>query len=269
MTDESIKLVIAGPGGRMGSAMIRELTTPGTAELVAALAQDGSGHIGQDAGRVSGQAKSSVPVIDRRSDVGFDVLIDFTTPQAVASNLDYCVARGSGIVIGTTGLGEPENQAIADASRHIPVLYAANTSVGVNLSVALVEMATRALGKDFDVEIVEAHHRFKVDAPSGTALLLGDAAAGAMGSTLDQCGVFAREGHTGERNRGDIGFSTVRGGTIAGEHTVLFIGEDERIEITHRATDRIIFARGAIRAAIWLSNQEPGLYSMQDVLDLH
>ena len=253
----------------MGDAMISELSASPAAELVAALAKDGSDLVGQDAGRLAGTGKKMVPVIDRDSDISFDVLIDFTTPQAVTSNLELCVARGAGVVIGTTGLGEAENQAIAEASRHIPVLYAANTSVGVNLSVALVEMATRALGKDFDVEIVEAHHRYKVDAPSGTALLIGEAAAGAMDTTLDQCGVFAREGHTGERNRGEIGFSTVRGGTIAGEHTVMFIGEDERIEITHRATDRVIFARGAIRAAIWLSHREPGLYSMQDVLDLH
>ena len=171
-------------------------------------------------------------------------------------------------MIGTTGLNSAQNGLISEAAESIPVLFAANTSIGVNLCAALVEMAARVLGQITDVEIVEAHHRYKVDAPSGTALLLGEAAAAGMEANFPDCGVFSREGHTGERKQGTIGFSTIRGGNIAGEHTVMFIGENERIEITHRATDRKIFAQGALRGAVWLSEQEKGLFSMQDVLDL-
>jgi 4-hydroxy-tetrahydrodipicolinate reductase len=263
------KLVVVGPMGRMGSAIIRELGQSGTEMLAAALCRGGSDAVGKNAGAVVGIQNAGGPVVDGLDGIEFDVMIDFSAPDAVGKHIEMCTAHKAGIVIGTTGLDESQNSEISDAARQIPVLYAANTSIGINLCVALVELAARVLGSTTDIEVVEAHHRHKADAPSGTALLLGETAAAAVGTSLDQSGVFAREGNTGERQPGTIGFSVVRGGNIAGEHSVMFIGENERIEITHRAADRKIFAQGAIRAAQWLSNREPGLYSMQDVLDLH
>ena len=183
-------------------------------------------------------------------------------------HLAFCRAHGHAIMIGTTGLDDRQRGEIRDAGRDIPVVFVANTSVGINLCVALLETAGRVLGDHMDVEVVEAHHRHKVDAPSGTALLLGETVAGALGRDLGTDGVFAREGHTGPRPKGSIGFSTIRGGDIAGEHTVMFIGESERIEITHRATDRRIFAMGALRAARWLAGRPAGFYDMRDVLEL-
>ncbi len=263
------RLVISGATGKMGGAIIREcLGLTADIEIVGALgSRSGSGQ-GKDAGKIAGVKSLGIPVSSDVSGTTFDVMVDFSRPEALEKNLEVCVQQSSAILIGTTGLNSAQNGLISEAAESIPVLFAANTSIGVNLCAALVEMAARVLGQITDVEIVEAHHRYKVDAPSGTALLLGEAAAAGMEANFPDCGVFSREGHTGERKQGTIGFSTIRGGNIAGEHTVMFIGENERIEITHRATDRKIFAQGALRGAVWLSEQEKGLFSMQDVLDL-
>lgn len=263
------RLVVAGATGKMGGAIIREsLDATADIEIVGALASRGGSDQGKDAGQKAGIKSLGIPVSSDVSGTIFDVMVDFSRPEALEKNLAVCVQQGSAILIGTTGLNAAQNRLISEAAESIPVLFAANTSIGVNLCAALVEMAARVLGPITDIEIIEAHHRHKVDAPSGTALLLGEAAAAGMGVNFPDCGVFSREGHTGERKQGTIGFSTIRGGNIAGEHTVMFIGENERIEITHRATDRKIFAQGAIRGALWLSEQEKGLFSMQDVLDL-
>ena len=263
------KLIVSGAAGRMGVAIVREVEQSNEVEIVGALGSRTSRSKGKDVGLMAGTGKMGVPLSTDLAGTAFDVMIDFSKPEALKANLDLCVQQNSAIMIGTTGLNEAQNNLISEAAHSIPVLFAANTSVGVNLCAALVEMAARVVGNVTDVEIIEAHHKHKVDAPSGTALLLGEAAASGMGLGFPDCGVFSREGYTGERIPGTIGFSTIRGGDIAGEHTVMFIGESERIEITHRATDRKIFARGALRGAIWLSGQEKGLYSMQDTLELH
>ncbi len=251
----------------MGRAIIREIGCLDDMMLVAALVSERSGLAGSDAGEMAGVRALSVPVSSGGIERAFDTMVDFSRPDALRDNLEICKRHDAGIVVGTTGLDESQNRCMAEAAKQIPVLYAANTSIGINLCVSLVEMAARVLDGS-DVEIVEAHHGGKVDAPSGTAILLGEAAAVARNQDLAACGVFSREGHTGRRRAGSIGFSTIRGGDIAGEHTVLFIGESERIEITHRTTDRKIFARGALQAARWLSGQERGLYTMADALNL-
>jgi 4-hydroxy-tetrahydrodipicolinate reductase len=263
-----IKLAISGVAGRMGRAIVQELAQSSEMEVVAGLENRDNSALGKDIGSVAAVQKSGVAITDNLDHVAFDVMIDFSRPDATLDHLEICKTRNAGIVIGTTGLNDSQNQQVASAAGHIPVLFAANTSVGINLCASLVEMASRVIGEVTDIEIIEAHHRHKVDAPSGTALLLGEAAASAIGTDLSSCGVYSREGHTGERKAGTIGFSTIRGGDIAGEHTVMFIGDSERIEITHRATDRKIFARGALRAAQWLSTQPSGLFNMQDALDL-
>lgn len=263
-----IRLAIAGAAGRMGCQLIR---AAGRAEGVAvSAAVEHAAHpaLGEDAGAVAGCADLGV-ALSAEAGGDFDLMVEFSTPAATLEHLAACRQLGRGMVIGTTGLGAAGEAAVREAAADIPVLTAANTSVGINLCLALVETAAAALGTLADVEIVEAHHRHKVDAPSGTALALGKAAAEALGADLDAASVFARHGHTGPRPSGSIGFSTVRGGDLAGEHTVLFIGDGERLEITHRATDRRIFADGAIKAAKWLAGRPPGAYTMRDVLGLN
>ncbi len=265
-----IKLAIAGAAGRMGCALIHAAARTDGVVVSAALEHDSHPSLGKDAGVIAGCGDIGVSLSPDTAAAGadFDLMVEFTTPAATLAHLHTCRALGRGMLIGTTGLGDQGIALINEAARDLPILQAANTSVGVNLCAALVETAAKVLGPLTDIEIVEAHHRHKVDAPSGTALLLGHAAAAALGKDLDKDGVFARHGHTGERKPGSIGFSTIRGGDIAGEHTVLFIGESERLEITHRATDRRIFANGALKAAQWLAPQPPGLYTMRDVLGL-
>jgi len=262
-----IRLAIAGAAGRMGCQLIRAAGRADGVAVSAAVERAAHPALGKDAGAVAGGADLGVAL---SAEVGgdFDLMLDFTTPAATLDHLGTCRRLGRGMVIGTTGLGE-DGEAAVRAAADIPLIMAANTSVGVNLCLALVETAAAALGSMADVEIVEAHHRHKVDAPSGTALALGRAAAGALGADLATDGVFTRHGHTGPRAHRSIGFSTVRGGDLAGEHTVLFIGDGERIEITHRATDRRIFADGAIKAAKWLAGRPPGAYTMRDVLGLN
>lgn len=263
------RIAVSGASGRMGQAIIRLVADDDDLELVAALEHGESGAIGNDAGQMAGAGVLGVSIASDMPAQGFDILVEFTTPDATMAHLAYCRQHGRAMMIGTTGLSAGQRETIAEAAADIPLVLAANTSVGVNLCAALLETAARVLGDSMDVEVIEAHHRHKVDAPSGTALLLGNAVAGALGRDLEVDGVFAREGITGPRVDGSIGFSTVRGGEIAGEHTVMFIGDNERLEITHRAVDRRIFAEGAIRAVKWLAGRPSGQYDMRDVLDLH
>ena len=264
-----INLAIAGVTGRMGRAIARELVSSETMRISTALTHSKSRSLGKDIGVLSGGAALNVLASCEVDDTPFEVMVDFSHPAAIAEHLSLCLQRNAGIVIGLTGLSEKQKEEVAQAARTIPVLLAPNTSVGVHLCAALVATASGVLGGDMDIEIVEAHHKHKIDAPSGTALLLGESAANALNRDLKQDGVFSRVGQIGERRQGTIGFSTVRGGDIAGEHTVMFIGECERVEITHKATDRKIFARGAVRAASWLSRQGRGLYGMKDMLGLN
>ena len=243
-----LRVALAGATGRMGLAITREIAKLPDVDVVCALGRKGGAHIGQDIGLLAGTDELQVPVTLEPGAAEMDVMIDFSVPGAVGQHLNWCRQISVPLLVGTTGLGAVENQAVSAASGDIAVMYAANTSVGINLCAALVETASRVLGEQVDIEVIEAHHRHKVDAPSGTALLLGEAAASARNQDFPACGVFAREGNTGERAAGSIGFSTIRGGNIPGEHTVMFIGENERMEITHRVSDRGIFARGAVDA---------------------
>jgi len=262
-------LAIAGITGRMGQAVLKEVQELENVSVTAALACSGSSYINKDAALSTESDPVGVRITGSGGAPAFDVLVDFSTPAASAAYLDMCIQRNRAIVIGTTGLDELQQQKIMSASKQIPVLFASNTSIGINLCAVLVEAASRVLGNLVDIEIVESHHRHKIDAPSGTALFLGEAAMRVLGKDLNKDGVFQRVGQIGERKQGTIGFSTIRGGDIIGEHTVMFIGESERLEITHRATDRKIFAKGAITAAQWLFKRKKGLYSMKDVLELN
>lgn len=264
------RVAINGASGRMGRELIVACTGRDDLKLVAAFASPNNDALGVDAGRLAGIAETGVKLADSAvmGDTRFDVLVDFSLPEPSIDALRVCCDQGAAMVIGTTGYSRDQQDAINAAAADIAIIQAPNYSAGVNLSLDLVRRATAALGDDFDIEIIEAHHRHKVDAPSGTALKLGEVAADAAGRNLDDCAVYAREGHTGARDRGAIGFSTVRGGDIVGEHTVLFAGEGERIEITHRASSRQTFAGGALRAAVWAAGQSPGRYDMNDVLGL-
>lgn len=269
-----IKLAIAGAAGRMGGAIIQAITQGqgDGVKVTTAVEHKASPALGKDAGVLAGGEPLGVEiqsdVMPDGSAADFDLMIEFTTPESTLAHVKACQKLGRGMVIGTTGISEKDADTIRQAAKDIPIVFAANTSVGVNLCVALLETASKVLGAESDIEIIEAHHRHKVDAPSGTALLLGKSVAESLGVDLAKDGVFTRHGNTGERKSGSIGFSTIRGGDIAGEHTVMFIGNGERVEITHKATDRKIFADGAIKAAKWLAKQPPGLYSMRDVLGL-
>jgi 4-hydroxy-tetrahydrodipicolinate reductase len=264
------RIAILGADGRMGHALITACQQAEHLTLGAAIERPGSSSIGADAGLLAGMGALGIPVTDRLDQVvdQFDVLIDFTRPEPSLAALKICVENGKRMVIGTTGFSAAEKGLISDAARTIPIMLAPNMSVGVNLSLKLLEIATRVIGQETDIEIIEAHHRHKVDAPSGTALRMGEVVAAALGRDLDDCAVWAREGHTGERQPGTIGFSVIRAGDIVGDHTVMFADEGERVEIRHHASSRMTFAKGAMRAAHWLSSQSPGLFDMQDVLGL-
>jgi 4-hydroxy-tetrahydrodipicolinate reductase len=257
----------------MGQALVEAILAAPDLELAAALEVPGSAALGQDAGERIG-LRAAVPV---RDDVdaalaASDVLIDFTRPEGTLAHAAACARRGVALVAGTTGLSPEQKAALAAHARDVPIVFAPNMSVGVNVLVKLVELATARLGSAYDVEIVEMHHKHKVDAPSGTALRLGEAAASAMNTTLAESAVYAREGVTGERRAGAIGFATLRGGDVVGEHTVIFAGAGERVELTHKATSRQTFAGGALRAARFVAARRaegrPGLYDMADVLAL-
>jgi 4-hydroxy-tetrahydrodipicolinate reductase len=254
----------------MGRTVVEVCHHSSGLRLGAALDRPGSAVLGQDAGELTGLGKLGVTL---GSDLGaaledFDVLVDFTRPEASLAYLETCRTAGKKMVIGTTGFDAAGKKKIAAAARDVGVVFAPNMSVGVNLSLKLLDLAARVLGEEADIEIIEAHHRHKVDAPSGTALRMGEVVAAALGRNLQDCAVYGREGVTGERQRATIGFATVRGGDIVGDHTVLFAGDGERVEITHKASSRVTFARGALRAAQWLDGRGAGLYDMQDVLGL-
>ena len=241
------RIAVVGASGRMGQTIIEVINQNDKVNLGAALDK------GDDLNAILDQ---------------FDVLIDFTRPEATLEYLNTCVTAGKSMVIGTTGFDNKGLEVINNAAQQIPVVFAPNMSVGVNLSLKLLDMAARVIGEDADIEIVETHHRHKVDAPSGTALKMGEVVANALGRDLASCAVYGREGIEEPRDRQTIGFSTIRGGDVVGEHTVSFFMEGERVEITHKASSRLTFANGAVRAASWLEGQSAGLYSMQDVLDL-
>lgn len=263
-------IAVTGAAGRMGKALIEACSLADDARLVAATERAGSTVIGADAGEVAGIGKNGVAIADNVASTvsQFDVLIDFTTPESTLDNLDVCRQAKKRLVIGTTGLTVDDKQQIAEAANEIAIVFAPNMSVGVNLCLKLLDLAARVMNEDIDIEIIEAHHRHKVDAPSGTALAMGEVVANALGRELKECAVYGREGRTGERDRKTIGFETIRAGDIVGEHTVMFAGIGERVEITHKASSRMTFANGAVRAAKWLMANDKGLFDMQDVLGL-
>ena len=262
-------IVIVGAGGRMGRALIESILATPAARLHAALEREDSAFIGQDAGLFIGQHTGVAISSDLQAALtGADILIDFTRPEGTLQHMQACIAAKVDMIIGTTGFDEAGKAAIRDAGEHIAIVFAANFSVGVNLTFKLLDMAARVLDDGYDIEIIEAHHRHKVDAPSGTALRMGEVIADALGRDLKSCAVYGREGVTGERDPGTIGFATVRGGDIVGDHTALFAALGERVEITHKASSRATFAGGAVRAARWLQDKPHGLFDMQDVLGL-
>jgi 4-hydroxy-tetrahydrodipicolinate reductase len=264
------RIAIAGAAGRMGRTLIEACRQADGMSLTVALEHPESSLLGGDAGELAGIGRNGVYVgADLAAAVkDFDVLIDFTRPEATLANLEVCRAAGRRMVIGTTGFTETQRTRIDAAARDIAIVFAPNMSVGVNLCLKLLDLAARVLGDEVDVEVIEAHHRHKVDAPSGTALRMGEVVAAALGRDLGTCAVYGREGHTGERIPGTIGFETIRAGDIVGDHTVMFAGTGERVEITHKASSRMTFARGAVRAAGWLMAHERGRFDMQDVLGL-
>ena len=264
------KIAITGAAGRMGRSLIEACHNTDGLEVSVALEHPKSSLLGSDAGDLAGIGKLGVEV---GADIGavidgFDVLIDFTRPEPTLANLEACRSAGRRMVIGTTGFSDEQKSQITAAAQEIPVVFAPNMSIGVNLCLTLLDTAARVLGDEVDIEVIEAHHRHKVDAPSGTALRMGEVVAEALGRDLKTCAVYGREGHTGERDRNTIGFETIRAGDIVGDHTVMFAGAGEIVEITHRASSRMTFANGAVRAASWLMDREAGLFDMQDVLGL-
>ncbi|MDO5059018.1 MAG: 4-hydroxy-tetrahydrodipicolinate reductase [Neisseria sp.] len=263
-----LKVAIAGANGRMGKVLIEAVNNHPDTVLSGALEHAGSEALGLDAGYSSGlktgiAISSDVDAVLQQS----DVLIDFTRPEPTLAHLQKCVEHGVNIVIGTTGFDDAGKAAIQTASEKTGVVFAANFSVGVNLTFHILDTVARVLNEGYDIEIIEGHHRHKVDAPSGTALRMGEVIADALGRDLKECAVYGREGHTGPRDPSTIGFATVRAGDIVGDHTALFATDGERVEITHKASSRMTFAAGAVRAAVWL-NGKTGLYDMQDVLGL-
>jgi 4-hydroxy-tetrahydrodipicolinate reductase len=266
----STKIAVTGAAGRMGKMLIEAIAASNNAQLSAAIERPESSLIGVDAGELAGIGSNDVMLVGSIHDVidQFDVLIDFTAPEATLENTAVCAAHGKGIIIGTTGFSAEQLLVLEGCYSQLPIIKAANYSTGVNLSLKLLEMTASVLGDDVDVEIVEAHHRHKVDAPSGTALAMGEAVADTLGRDLSKVAVYGREGQTGARDRETIGFATVRGGDVVGDHTVMFMADGERLEITHKASSRMSFARGAVRAAAWLQGKSNGFYSMREVLGI-
>jgi 4-hydroxy-tetrahydrodipicolinate reductase len=260
------RIAIAGAAGRMGRNLVIACSETDDLELTQALEQEQSPSIGSDTGVLAGLAPNNVFISDHLDATGFDILIDFTHPSATTNHVDFCVEHGKKMVIGTTGCDARLEQKMQQAGESIALVYAPNMSVGVNLCLELLRTAAAVLGDSVDIEVIEAHHRHKVDAPSGTALKMGQVIADTLGRNLDECAVYGREGQTGARDRKTIGFESIRAGDIVGDHTVLFADEGERIEITHKASSRMTFARGAIRACRWIKQKPQGVFSMQDIL---
>ena len=270
-TEQTIKVGVIGAGGRMGRMLIEAVQNNPKTILNAAIERQGSSLVGADAGEVAAIGRLEVQIVDELEAVinDIDVLIDFSLPDATEKNMQVCAEHNVAMVIGTTGFNEAQEQVLAKASGKIAIVYAGNYSTGVNLSLKLLGMAATAFGNDADVEIIEAHHKHKIDAPSGTAYMMAEAVAEARGQNLKDVAIYGREGQTGERESGTIGIHAVRGGEIVGDHTVMFIADGEVVEITHRARERMTFAAGAVRAATWVTEQAVGQYDMQDVLGLN
>ncbi|WP_296241283.1 MULTISPECIES: 4-hydroxy-tetrahydrodipicolinate reductase [unclassified Psychrobacter] len=268
---QAIKVGVIGAGGRMGRMLIEAIQDNSQTTLNAAIERQGSSLVGADAGEVAAIGRLEVQIVDDLKVVinDIDVLIDFSLPDATEQNMQICAVNNVAMVIGTTGFNEQQEQVLAKASEKIAIVYAGNYSTGVNLSLKLLSMAAKAFGEDADVEVIEAHHKHKIDAPSGTAYMMAEAVAEARGQNLKDVAVYGREGQTGERKAGTIGIHAIRGGEIIGDHTVMFIADGEVVEITHRARARMTFAAGAVRAATWVIKQEVGQYNMQDVLGLN
>jgi 4-hydroxy-tetrahydrodipicolinate reductase len=266
---EQLKIAVAGASGRMGRMLIDAIAEAPDMVLAGALDIAGSPSLGQDAGAFSGKPTGVAIAADLPQGMGeAQFLIDFTRPEGTLKHLAYCAEHGIKMIIGTTGFDDAGKAAIRAAAEKTAIMLSPNMSVGVNVTLKLLEMAAKALSEGYDVEIIEAHHRHKVDAPSGTALKMGEVIADALGRDLKQCAVYGREGVTGERDPSTIGFATIRGGDIVGDHTVLFAGTGERIEISHKSSSRVTYAHGALRAARFLASKTSGLYDMQDVLAL-
>jgi len=265
-----LRVAVVGVSGRMGLCLAKASMLSKNTQFTVAVSRAESAAIGRDAGELAGMGLADVKVVDDLAAVvdQFDVLIDFTRPDPSMEYIEICRQAGKQVIIGTTGYSDEQKTAINVAAKDIAIVLAPNMSVGVNLSLKLLEMTAKVMGDYTDIEVIEAHHRHKVDAPSGTALRMGEVIADTLGRDLKDCAIYGREGDTGERDRKTIGFSTIRAGDIVGEHTVMFADEGERVEITHKATSRMTFANGAVRAAVWLKDKENGLFDMQDVLGL-
>jgi 4-hydroxy-tetrahydrodipicolinate reductase len=264
------RVAVVGAAGRMGRSLVQAIHEADGMRLGAATERPESSLIGSDVGELVGIGKLGVSLAPDLEQVveDFDVVIDFTSPQATLHHLEVCRAHGKRLVIGTTGFDSAQKATLENAAEQISIVFAPNMSVGVNLCFKLLEIAARVLGDEADIEIIEAHHRHKMDAPSGTALRMGEVVAETLGRDLKDCAVYGRQGQTGPRERATIGFETIRAGDVVGEHSVWFAMEGERIEIAHKATNRMNFAQGAVRAAAWVIGRETGLYDMQDVLGL-
>ncbi|MCB1521430.1 MAG: 4-hydroxy-tetrahydrodipicolinate reductase [Hyphomicrobiaceae bacterium] len=265
-----MKIAIMGAAGRMGRELARAVHATSGCVLAGGVERPGSAFLGQDIGEIAGVGNVGAAITDDALELftSIDAILDFTTPDATVAFAGLAANARIVHVVGTTGFGPDHEAAIEAASRHATIIKAGNMSLGVNLLTALTRRVAEALDADFDIEIVEMHHRHKVDAPSGTALMLANAAAAGRGVELDTCSVRTRDGHTGPRRRGDIGMQSLRGGSVVGDHTVIFAGDGERIELTHIASDRSIFARGAVKAALWGRGRGPGLFAMSNVLGL-
>ncbi len=264
------RVAVVGAAGRMGKSLTQAVAETEGLVLGAATERSSSSLLGSDAGELANVGCLEVALVDSLQDVidAFDVVIDFTTPAATLDHIEICRAAGKSMVIGTTGFTDEQKEQVSVAAKEISIVMAPNMGIGVNLCFKLLEMAAKVMGDDADIEIIEAHHRHKIDAPSGTALRMGEVVADALGRDLKECAVYGREGQTGERDPKTIGFETIRAGDVVGEHSVWFATEGERVEIVHKASSRMTFAKGAVRAAAWVRSHESGLYDMQDVLNL-
>ena len=263
-----IRIAVAGAAGRIGRNLVIACAVGEETNLTQATESPGNSLIGTDAGVVAGIEAQQVLIADALDASKFDLLIDFTHPTVTSNHVDYCLKNNKKMVIGTTGVDQSLEQKMRQAAETIAIMYAPNMSVGVNLCLKLLAIAAKVLGDSVDIEIIEAHHRDKIDAPSGTALKMGKVIAESLGRDLESCAVYGREGQTGVRERNTIGFETIRAGDIIGDHTVLFGGEGERVEITHKASSRMTYANGAIRACQWLQKKDRGFFGMQDVLGI-
>ena len=265
-----LRIAIAGASGRMGRMLIEAVLNAPDCELAGALDISGNPSLGTDAGAFLGRSTGVIITSDVAAGLArAQVLIDFTRPEGTLAHLRVCQQLGVKMVIGTTGFGDADKAQLAQAAQSLAMVMAPNMSVGVNVTLRLLQMAAKALSTGYDIEVIEAHHRHKVDAPSGTALKMGEVIAEALGCDLKDCAVYAREGHTGERDPSSIGFATIRGGDIVGDHTVMFAGTGERVEITHRSGSRSNYAQGSLRAARYLADRSSGMFDMFDVLNLH